>query len=98
MQNFSMQNFLFFFSPNVPREYLSVRGAVLLLSILDHDKIGSDDFAGEIAIHLSSISPMEMSTTVDSKPAVMLPIKRPTSHTEGPYKVWHFHNNKNIVS
>ncbi|XP_022345409.2 protein unc-13 homolog D-like isoform X2 [Crassostrea virginica] len=73
--------------PNVPREYLSVRGAVLLLSILDHDKIGSDDFAGEIAIHLSSISPMEMSTTVDSKPAVMLPIKRPTSHTEGPYKV-----------
>ncbi|XP_062567283.1 uncharacterized protein LOC134229555 [Saccostrea cucullata] len=73
--------------PNVPREYMSVRGAVLLLSILDHDKIGSDDFAGEVAIHLSSISPMEMSTTVDSKPAIMLPIKRPTRQTQGPYKV-----------
>lgn len=73
--------------PNVPREYLSVRGAVLLLSVLDHDKIGSDDFAGEVSIHLSSITPMEMSATVDSKPAVMLPVKRPTSQTEGPYKV-----------
>ncbi|XP_061162989.1 protein unc-13 homolog D-like isoform X2 [Saccostrea echinata] len=73
--------------PNVPREYMSVRGAVLLLSILDHDKIGSDDFAGEVAIHLSSISPMEMSTTVDSKHAIMLPIKRPTRQTQGPYKV-----------
>lgn len=78
----------FIFSPNVPREYLSVRGAVLLLSVLDHDKIGSDDFAGEVSIHLSSITPMEMSATVDSKPAVMLPVKRPTSQTEGPYKVW----------
>jgi hypothetical protein len=64
-----------------------VRGAVLLLSILDHDKIGADDFAGEVAVHLSTIAPMEMSSTVDSKPAIMIPIRRPTSQKKGPYKV-----------
>lgn len=76
-----------FFSPNVPKEYLLVKGAVILLSVLDYDHVGSDDFAGEIVMHLSSVSKINMSETVDSRPVVMMPVKRPSLPQQGPYQV-----------
>lgn len=66
----------FIFSLNVFREYLFVRGAVLLLSVLDYDKIGSDDFVGEVFIYLLFIILMEMLVIVDLKFVVMLSVKR----------------------
>ncbi|KAK3103339.1 hypothetical protein FSP39_018605 [Pinctada imbricata] len=73
--------------PNVPKDYLSVRGAVLVLSVLDRDHIGSDDFAGEVILNLSSISAISMTETVESRPALVLPIKRPAAVHKGAYQV-----------
>lgn len=53
-----------------------MRGVVLLLSVLDYDKIGSDDFVGEVFIYLLFIILMEMLVIVDFKFVVMLSVKR----------------------
>lgn len=67
-----------FYSLNIPKEYLSVPGAVMVLSVFDHDTIGSDDFAGEVIIGLSSIQRIDLHSTVNSMAVVMMPLKRPT--------------------
>ncbi|OWF46560.1 protein unc-13 homolog D-like isoform X1 [Mizuhopecten yessoensis] len=73
--------------PNIPQEFLTTKGAVVLLSVLDHDHIGQDDFAGEVVLHLSGIERINMSETVDAKPVVMMAVKRSVTPTQGPYKV-----------
>lgn len=78
----------FFSSPNIPKQYLSVQGTVILFSVMDHDKFTSDDFAGEIMLHLPSIKKIEMDYTVDSQPVVMLPLRHPIRHTDGPFQVY----------
>jgi hypothetical protein len=71
----------------VAKEYLSTKGAVLLLSVYDYDRLKSDDFAGEIVVHLSSIPQIHMDRHVDSMPVLMMPLKRPAKDAEGPFSV-----------
>ncbi|XP_076108920.1 protein unc-13 homolog D-like isoform X1 [Mytilus galloprovincialis] len=73
--------------PNVPRDYIDIQGAVVLLSVFDYDKIGNDDFAGEVLIRLSSIPKISMSQTVDSASVVMMALQRPSASLEGPFQV-----------
>lgn len=81
-------NFIIVFcSPNIPRDYLNINGAVVLLSVFDYDKIGNDDFAGEVVIHLSSIPKITMSETVDSTSVVMMALHRPWARMQGPFQV-----------
>lgn len=81
-------NFIIVFcSPNIPRDYLNINGAVVLLSVFDYDKIGNDDFAGEVVIHLSSIPKITMSETVDSTSVVMMALQRPWARMQGPFQV-----------
>lgn len=79
--------YLFIYSPNVPRDYIDIQGAVVLLSVFDYDKIGNDDFAGEVLIRLSSIPKISMSQTVDSASVVMMALQRPSASLEGPFQV-----------
>ena len=75
-------------SPNVPKEYLMTRGAVLLLSVFDYDRLKWDDFAGEVAVHLANVSPLSsMDRSVDRMPVIMMPLKRPVHHRQGPFSV-----------
>ena len=74
-------------SPNVPKEYLTTRGAVLLLSVFDYDRLKWDDFAGEVAVHLSHLAPLSMDRSVDRMPVIMMPLKRPTADRQGPFSV-----------
>lgn len=46
-QKHCVHNIAVFLSPNVPKEYLAIQGAVLLLSVFDYDRFGEDDFAGK---------------------------------------------------
>ncbi|KAL3858511.1 hypothetical protein ACJMK2_013096 [Sinanodonta woodiana] len=73
--------------PNTPKERLKKEGTVILLTVLDRDQIGSDDFAGEIVLRLSSIPCIKMHETVDSTPVVMMPVKRPSHPHEGAFQV-----------
>ncbi|KAL5016347.1 hypothetical protein ScPMuIL_005936 [Solemya velum] len=73
--------------PNIPKQYLSVRGTVILCSVMDHDKFTSDDFAGEVMLPLPSITEIGMDYTVDSQPVVMLPLRHPVKPTHGPFQV-----------
>ncbi|XP_069135091.1 protein unc-13 homolog D-like isoform X2 [Argopecten irradians] len=73
--------------PNIPQEYLNTKGAVILLSVMDHDHFGQDDYAGEVVLHLSGVERINMSETVDAKPVVMMAVKRSVTPTHGPYKV-----------
>lgn len=57
------------------------------MSVLDYDHVGLDDFAGEVVMHLSSVSKISMSETVDSRPVVMMAVKRPPLPHQGPYQV-----------
>lgn len=74
-------------SPNVPKEYLTTRGAVLLLSVFDYDRLKWDDFAGEVAVHLSHLAPLSMDRSVDRMPVIMMPLKRPIADRQGPFSV-----------
>ena len=78
---------LYVYSPNVPKEYLTTRGAVLLLSVFDYDRLKWDDFAGEVAVHLSHLAPLSMDRSVDRMPVIMMPLKRPTADHQGPFSV-----------
>ncbi|XP_070205780.1 protein unc-13 homolog D-like [Littorina saxatilis] len=73
--------------PNVPKEYLSTKGAALLLSVYDYDRLKSDDFAGEIVIHLSAVPHISIDSSVDRIPVIMMPLKRPSKDAEGPFSV-----------
>lgn len=73
--------------PNIPKDYLHIQGAVVLLCVMDYDKIGHDDFAGEVVIHLSSIPKITMSETVDSTSVIMMALQRPSAKMQGPFKV-----------
>ncbi|KAG1660698.1 Protein unc-13 D [Nymphon striatum] len=61
----------------LPKPFFKTPGAVLRLSVKDFDKIGTNDFAGEILLNLSQASDMSKVTSVDFLPAHMLPLKRP---------------------
>lgn len=76
----------FISSTNIPKDHLTVKGAVMLLSVMDHDHIGNDDFAGEVILHLSSIQPIGMHESVDTLQVVMMPVKRPTNQ-KGAFQV-----------
>lgn len=65
------------FRHGVSKDLLSLRGAVLVFTIMDHDAIGADDFAGEVVLHLSSVPVIDPRQNVDDTPVVMLPVKRP---------------------
>ena len=58
------------------------------MSVLDHDRIGSDDFAGEVVVHLPSLQPISLDDSIEKQPAVILPLKRPNKPTDGPYVVY----------
>nr|KAG5690120.1 hypothetical protein BaRGS_003443 [Batillaria attramentaria] len=73
--------------PNVPKEYLTQKGTVLLLSVFDYDRLKSDDFAGEIVIPLMNMSEISMNKTVEDMPVIMMPLKRPTKNADGPFGV-----------
>lgn len=85
--SFTLNSFIIFCSPNIPQDYLNINGAVILLSVFDYDKIGNDDFAGEVVIHLSSIPKITMSETVDSTSVVMMALQRPSARMQGPFQV-----------
>ena len=57
------------------------------MSVLDHDRIGTDDFAGEVVVHLPSLQPISLDDSIEKQPAVILPLKRPNKPTDGPYVV-----------
>ena len=76
-----------FCSPNIPREYMSKKGAVLVFSVSDHDTLVNDDFAGEVIVQLSLVEKLRMSETIDCKPVVMMALKRAQTQSHGPYKV-----------
>lgn len=85
--SFTLNSIIIFCSPNIPRDYLNINGGVVLLSVFDYDKIGNDDFAGEVVIHLSSIPKITMSETVDSTSVVMMALHRPWARMQGPFQV-----------
>ncbi|KAL4223873.1 hypothetical protein ACF0H5_017337 [Mactra antiquata] len=74
--------------PNVPKEYLRTPGTCILLSVFDHDTIGRDDYAGEVIVHIPSILKLGVDKSMDKMPAVILPLKRPTKPTDGPFVVY----------
>ena len=76
-----------YFSPNIPKDYLKVKGCCVLLSVLDHDSIGMDDFAGEVVVHLPSLDRLGLDENIERKPAIIMPLKRPVQPVDGPYMV-----------
>ncbi|XP_052771175.1 protein unc-13 homolog D-like [Mya arenaria] len=73
--------------PNVSKEVLKQPGNCILLSVFDHDYIGRDDFVGEVVVHLPTVIKMGMDESMDIMPVVIMPLKRPTKPTSGPYEV-----------
>ena len=74
-------------SPNIPKEYISTKGICVLLSVFDYDKIGRDDFAGEVVINFPSIMKIGIDKTLEKMPATIMPLKRPSRPATGPYSV-----------
>ena len=64
-----------------------MKGCCVLLSVLDHDKIGMDDFAGEVIVHLPALDRLGLDENIERKPAIIMPLKRPVKPLEGPYVV-----------
>ncbi|XP_067650559.1 protein unc-13 homolog D-like [Haliotis asinina] len=78
------ESFLF---PNIPSKLLTENGACILFSILDHDYMVSDDFAGEVVVNMSVLQPIKGEEYLDTTPVVMMPLKRPQTGTDGPFQV-----------
>ncbi|CAM1321016.1 Uncharacterised protein g7652 [Pycnogonum litorale] len=75
-----------FLIPDVPTASMKMKGSVLRLAVKDYDKIGTNDFAGEVFLNLSQASDMSKIVSIDFIPALMLPLKRPYE-MEGPFEV-----------
>ncbi|XP_041349496.1 protein unc-13 homolog D-like [Gigantopelta aegis] len=71
----------------IPKEYLAIPGTTILLSVLDYDCITSDDFAGEVLVHLNSIAAITSKQDIDKVPVVIMPLKRPACKMERAFKV-----------
>ncbi|XP_076453401.1 protein unc-13 homolog D-like isoform X2 [Babylonia areolata] len=69
--------------PNVAQQYVQMRGAVMALTVYDHDRLKWDDLAGEVLLPLSSFHPLtplsSSSSSLDDMPVVMMPLKNPPS-------------------
>ncbi|XP_052229255.1 protein unc-13 homolog D-like [Dreissena polymorpha] len=79
-------NVLFQF-PNISKEYLSLEGTCILLSVFDHDNIGRDDFAGEVVIKMSTIRQIGIDRSMDRVHASIMPLHRPKKPLQGPFVV-----------
>ncbi|XP_048252394.1 protein unc-13 homolog D-like isoform X2 [Haliotis rufescens] len=73
--------------PNIPSSLLTEPGACILFSVLDHDYMVSDDFAGEVALNISALHPIRDEEYLDSTPVVMMPLKRPQHVADGAFQV-----------
>ncbi|XP_074641675.1 BAI1-associated protein 3-like isoform X2 [Tubulanus polymorphus] len=61
----------------IPKDHLSMKGAVIHFKAMDYDFLLPDDFAGETFICLNTVRQIKSHETCDVVPAVMMPVKRP---------------------
>ena len=79
--------YFFLTSPHVAKEFLIRPGCCVLLSVFDHDRIGRDDFAGEVLVHLPSVPKVGMDRATDRLPVIIMPLRRPKKPSAGPFQV-----------
>lgn len=77
------------YSTGIPVDNISIEGAVLILTVWNHESLLPDDVLGEVIVQIADIPNMNTRQTIEDMQTVLLPLKQYPEPTHGPYHVSH---------